>query len=107
MSIEKIDQKIFLDALSDEGYTTPIIFDLLESGIADSSDVTQFNLTLQRINFSNGLKIFDMIVYLENIYSDFNKIMSLLDEKSYKILLDEIETTYYIKKKKSGFEELQ
>ena len=107
MSIEKIDQKNFFDLLNEEGYTTPIIFDLLESGIADSSDVTQFNLTLQKIYKEKGIKMFDMIVYLEGFYTDYKKITSLLDEKSNKILLDEIEATYYIKKKKSGFEELQ
>lgn len=107
MSIEKIDQKIFFSLLEKEGYTIPVLFDLIESGSAESSDVLAFNAILRKLKEEYGMKIFDMIVCFEGMFSDFKKFVDLMDNKTKKIIEEEIEKTYYIKKKKSKFEELK
>ena len=107
MSIEKIDQNRFFELLTAEGYTVPVLFDLIESGNAESSDVLTFNAVLRRIKEDYGMKVFDMLVCFEGMFSDYVKIIELLDGKTKKIMEEEIEKTYYIKKKKSKFEELK
>lgn len=106
MSLEKIDQKVFFKLLAEEGYTTTIVFDFLESGKASTGDIENFNKVLRDISSKHGLKIFDMIVYIESLFSEYKKIIDLLDNGTKKILEDEIEQNYYIKKQKSKFEEL-
>jgi len=106
MSIEKIDQKKFFDLLAVEGYTTNIIFDLLESTNIDYGDIEHFNKVIRSIKETQGLKIFDMAVYLESSFSDYKKIIMLLDEQTNAILYDEVEQLYFIKQQKSKFEDL-
>ena len=106
MSIEPVDQKRFFDLLAEEGYTTNIILDLLESGIAESGDIEHFNRVIREIKEKHGLKIFDMAVYLESSFSDYKKIIMLLDNYTCNILYDEVERLYNIKMEKSKFEGL-
>ena len=106
MSIETVDQRRFFALLAEEGYTTNIILDLLESGIAESGDIEHFNKVIREIKEKHGLKIFDMAVYLENSFSDYKKIIMLLDNYTNNILYDEVELLYHIKKQKSAFEGL-
>ena len=107
MAIEKIDQKKFFALLLEDGYAVNIIYDLFSSGKVENGDCVHFNQTIQKIHKIHGLKIFDMPVYLESVFSDFKKIVEFLDAQTNKILIAEIADTYYIKKERSKFEDLE
>jgi GTP-binding protein EngB required for normal cell division len=92
--IEKIDQKRFLNILESSGYEYKIIFDILEGTKTDKIDKEEFNNVIQKINKEEGIKLFDMIIYLAEVFSDYNKILSLFDDKTLSMLREEVKDLY-------------
>ena len=94
--IEKINQHRFFNRLKEIGYDSEILTKLFDCDKVDSSEKYYFNNHLRTIQKESNIKMTDIALYLEKYFSDYKKIINLLDSMSYNMLRKELIKTFNV-----------
>lgn len=99
--MDNICKEEFFEWLNAEGCTIKELKSIFESKRISSNEQMRFNLIIRKANREIHIDIIDIILYFEENFSRFKKIIAILDEETMKMLKDELAKKYNIKLSKS------
>jgi hypothetical protein len=95
--MEDIAKTGFLSWLAENGYKDNEIKDMFnDKKRLTSTEQNRFNLALRRCKNETGVKIFEMIVYLDDYFQKTKKILNIIDEETTLIIKKELAKKYKI-----------
>lgn len=105
--IEQINKEKILKLLESSGLYYAYIEELL-SGVRKISSTEQcrFNIIIRKINTDYNISFIDIVLYLEETFAMFRKILSVLDACSLNVLKLELAKKHNIKIMKSDLYKL-
>jgi hypothetical protein len=104
--IDSLYQKHFLKIMKKEGFSFLYLQQLLEMNKVSSNEQLKINYVLRKLKKEFNIELCESIIYLEQIFTTFKKIIILLDDQSKSILKEELINKYKIKEEENNLMDL-
>jgi len=104
--INEIQKNEFFNWMSKNGYSFEDIKDILDGKRVSAGEQSRFNMTLRRAKKEINISLTEAIVFLEESFVKFKKILTLLDGETRFELKNELSSNYKIKLDKSSLSQI-
>jgi len=95
--VEEISKAEFFSVLEEHGYGHDELKEIFEGKRLSSTEQYRFNNTLRSIKKETHISITDCIIYLEESFIKFKRILSVFDDETKSILKRELSNKFRIK----------
>jgi len=104
--INDIQKTEFFDWLNKNGYSFEDIKEILDGKRISAEEQSHFNITLRRAKKEINISLTEIIVYLEEFFVKFKKILTILDGETKFELKKELSSNYKIKLDKNSLSQI-
>ena len=104
--IDEIQKSEFFNWMEKNGYTFLYIKEILDSKKISAVEQSQFNLTLRKVKKEINISLTEAIVFLEESFAKFKKILLLLDGETKFELKKELSENFKIKLDKNNLSQI-
>lgn len=94
--VDDIAKSTFFKLMKNNGYDLDRLKQILEDNKISSTEQYNFNDVLRKIKNEHYISLSDCIIYLEEIFTKFKKILSVFDDDTKLILKKELSEKYHI-----------
>jgi hypothetical protein len=95
--LEEISKKRLFEILSTLGYDFDYLIKLFEEKSLSAAEQSKFNIMIRKIQKEYNINIIDIILYFEETFVKFKKILSIFDCETKNILKNELSIKHNIK----------
>lgn len=100
--IEKISKQVFFNFLEKHGFNQESLKSIFDNKRISSIQQNKFNIALRVINNDYKISLIECVIFLEEKFIGFKKILSILDDDILYLLKKEMSQEYNIKLKENG-----
>jgi hypothetical protein len=104
--IDDIQKNEFFDWLNKNGYSIENINDILEGKKISAGEQSRFNITLRKAKKEINISLTESIIFLEEFFTKFKKILIILDGETKFELKKELSINHKIKLDKSSLSQI-
>jgi len=104
--IDEIQKNEFFNWMYKNGYTFENIKEILDGKKVSAEEQSRFNMTLRRAKEETNISLTEAIVFIEESFVKFKKILTLLDGETRFELKKELSSNYKIKLDKSSLSQI-
>jgi len=95
--VDNISKKEFFNILKENGYSKDLLADIFEEKRLSASEQFRFNNIIRKIKSDSNIPITESIIYLEESFVKFKKILSVFDSETKTLLKKELSKKFHIK----------
>jgi len=104
--IDEIQKNEFFNWMADNGYTFEQIKEILDGKRVSAGEQSRFNMTLRQAKKEINVSLTESLIFLEEYFVKFKKILNLLDGETRFELKKELSENYKIKIDKSSLSQI-
>jgi hypothetical protein len=104
--LDEITKGELFDWFHQNGYSYSRLEEIFEGNRVTSNEQNHFNIILRKAKDEIEMEITDIILYLENEFSDLRRLMAIVDDETKHILKIELAANYKINVDKNSLEQI-
>jgi len=100
--VTEMSKTEFFKQLDKRGFSIEVLYDIGSNSRISGIQQNKFNVALIEVIEETGLELVEAIIYLEDIFVKFNKVLSMLDSKTKLLLKQKMAKRYNIEIEKNN-----